>query len=135
MRYAGGIVIRLEPGESAAGATFVGPGEKKIRIGNNEVSSNLPGLVEEAAKDLKVRLPEINDHIQNWFDCIKNRERPIADVEIGHRSAIVCHLGNIARWAGRRLKWDPEKEIFPDDAEANEFLDRPRRKGFELPEV
>ncbi len=134
MRYANGIVIRLEPGESAAGASFVGPGGK-IRIGNNTVDSNPPELVTEAAKDLKVRLPEIDHHIQNWFDCIKNRERPIADVEIGHRSAILCHLGNIARWAGRRLVWDPEKEVFPEDAEANQFLDRPRRKGFELPEV
>ena len=102
MRYANGIVIRLEPGESAAGASFVGPGGK-IRIGNNTVDSNPPELVTEAAKDLKVRLPEIDHHIQNWFDCIKSRERPIADVEIGHRSAILCHLGNIARWAGRRL--------------------------------
>ncbi len=134
MRYANGIVIRLEPDESAAGASFVGPGGK-IRIGNDTVDSNPPELVEVAAKDLKIRLPEINDHMQNWFDCIKSRERPIADVEIGHRSAIVCHLGNIARWAGRRLAWDPEKEIFPDDADANQFLDRPRRKGFELPEV
>ena len=134
MRYANGIVIRLEPGESAAGASFVGPGGK-IRIGNNTVDSNPPELVAEAAKDLKVRLPEIDHHIQNWFDCIKSRERPIADVEIGHRSAILCHLGNIARWAGRRLVWDPEKEVFPEDAEANQFLDRPRRKGFELPEV
>ena len=134
MRYANGIVIRLEPGESAAGASFVGPGGK-IRIGNNKVDSNPPELVTEAAKDLKVRLPEINNHMQNWFDCIKSRERPICDVEIGHRSAVVCHLGNIARWAKRRLKWDPEKEIFPEDAKANEFLDRPRRKGFELPVV
>ncbi len=134
MRYANGIEIRLEPGESAAGAAFVGPGGK-IRIGNDKVDSNPPELVTEAAKDLKVRLPEIDHHMQNWFDCIKSRERPIADVEIGHRSAILCHLGNIARWAGRRLKWDPEKEIFPEDAQANEFLDRPRRKGFELPEV
>ena len=50
--------------------------------------------------------------------------RPRADVEIGHRSATVCHLGNIARWAGRKLRWDPVKEIFPDDAEANAYLDR-----------
>ncbi len=74
-------------------------------------------------------------HMQNWFDSIRSREKPIADVEIGHRSATVCHLGNIARWTGRKLRWDPVKETFPDDAEANKYLDRVRRKPYELPET
>ena len=60
---------------------------------------------------------------------------PNADVEIGHRSATVCHLGNIARWTNRKLRWDPVKEIFPDDADANQYLDRPRRKPYELPQT
>ena len=71
--------------------------------------------------------------MQNWINCIKSRQRPIADVETGHRSATVCHLGNIARWTGKRLKWDPLKELF-DDVQANTYLDRKRRKGYELPE-
>jgi hypothetical protein len=45
----------------------------------------------------------------------------------------VCHLGNIARWVGRRLQWDPVKEVFPNEPEANRHLDRQRRKGYELP--
>ncbi len=72
-------------------------------------------------------------HIQNWLDCIKTRERPNADVEIGHRSISVCHLANIARQLARPLKWDPDQESFPGDAEANSYLSRPRRKGYELP--
>jgi hypothetical protein len=48
--------------------------------------------------------------------------------------AALCHLGNIARWLGRRLKWDPQQEIFPGDDEANRYLDAPKRKGYELPE-
>ena len=75
-----------------------------------------------------------HNHVENWLDCIKSREKPIADVEIGHRSATVCHLGNIARWTGHKLRWDPVKEIFSDDAEANTYLDRQRRKPYELPE-
>ncbi len=59
-------------------------------------------------------------------------QKPIADVEIGHRSATVCHLGNIARWTGHRLHWDPVKERFEEDA-ANQHLDRARRKPYELP--
>lgn len=134
MKYASGIEVRLEPGEPAAGAVFIGD-RGKIRIGNNTVDSNPPELAKTPPDQLKVRLPASNDHLKDWFDAVKSRSRPIADVEIGHRSAVVCHLGNIARWVGRPLTWDPAKEIFPGDEEANRLLDRPRRKGYELPGV
>jgi predicted dehydrogenase len=133
-RYANGIEVRLEEGESAAGATFVGD-RGKIRIGNNTVDSNPPDLVKTPPQDFKIRVPLSDNHLQNWFDCIKSRERPIADVEIGHRSAVICHLGNIARWVGRRLRWDPEREIFPGDDEANAYLERAMRRPYQLPEL
>ncbi|MDY0166838.1 MAG: Gfo/Idh/MocA family oxidoreductase [Thermoguttaceae bacterium] len=131
-RYANGIEVRLEEGEPAAGAVFIGEAAK-IRIGNNTVDSNPPELAQNPPADLKQHVAVSDNHMQNWFDAIKSRERPIADVEIGHRSAVICHLGNIARWVGRRLRWDPEKEIFPDDPEANAYLDRPMRKPYQLP--
>lgn len=133
MRYANGIEVRLEDNGPQAGAEFIGD-RGKIRIGNNEVTSNPPELVRTPPQDLKVRLPAIDNHFQDWLDAIKTRARPIADVEIGHRSAVICHLGNIARWIGRPLRWDPETETFPGDEEANQLLDRPRRAGFELPQ-
>jgi predicted dehydrogenase len=133
-RYANGIVVRLEENESAAGAAFIGD-LGKIRIGNNTVDSNPPEIAKEPIESLKPHVLVSDNHIKNWFDCIKSREKPIADVEIGHRSAVMCHLGNIARWVGRKLTWDPDREIFPGDDEANAFLDRPRRKGYELPQV
>lgn len=68
------------------------------------------------------------EHLKNWIDCVRSREKPIADVEIGHRAATMCHLGNIARWAGRKLQWDPEKEQFVGDDEANLYLERPMRE-------
>jgi hypothetical protein len=74
-------------------------------------------------------------HIQNWLDCIKTRGRPNAPVEFGHRSVTICHLANICRELGRRLRWDPAEESFPGDDEANALLERPRRKGYELPEI
>ena len=64
---------------------------------------------------------------------MKSREKPLADVEIGHRSISLCHLVNITRDLGRKLRWNPETERFVDDAEADKMLDRPRRKGYELP--
>lgn len=133
MRYANGVTIRLEDNGPAAGGEFIGD-RGKIRIGNNVVTSNPVELAQVPKKDLKFRLPAIDNHIQDWFDCIKSRQRPIADVEIGHRSAILCHLGNIARWVGRKMVWDPASEQFPGDDQANQYLDRPRRKPYELPE-
>jgi hypothetical protein len=71
----------------------------------------------------------------NWLDCIRTRQKPVADVEIGHRSVSVCHLVNITRRIGRPLKWNPATEQFQGDDEANALLKRPRRKGYELPDV
>jgi hypothetical protein len=69
------------------------------------------------------------------MDCIKSREKPIADVEIGARSVTVCHLVNLAYWNHRKLKWDPKNWEFPGDAEANSWRSRPRRGKYQLPEA
>ena len=79
--------------------------------------------------------PGRDPHHQNWVNCIKSREKPICDVEIGARSVTVCHLANLAYWNGRKLKWDPQKWEFPGDAEANGWRNRERRKPYELPEA
>ena len=63
----------------------------------------------------------------DFLHCVRTRERPFRDVEYGHRAASICHLGNIAYWLGRPLKWDPVKEVFIGDDEANRWLDRPKR--------
>ena len=78
--------------------------------------------------------PYVQAQINNGLDCIQSGALPVADVEIGHRTATVCHLGNIGRTLGRNLRWDPVAEKFLGDDEANPLLDHPRRKGFELPE-
>jgi hypothetical protein len=74
-------------------------------------------------------------HLQNWLDCIRTRRDPNAPVEVGHCSITICHLANIARELGRKLRWDPAEETFPDDEEACSLLDRPRRAGWELPDI
>jgi predicted dehydrogenase len=71
-------------------------------------------------------------HARNFLDCIKSRKRPNADVEEGHRSAVVCHLGNISTRLGRSLKWDAVKERVAGDAEANRMLSRPYRAPWRL---
>ena len=67
------------------------------------------------------------DHTTDFLDCMRSRELPICDVEIGHRSATVCHLGNLTARLGRPVKWDPTSESCPGDAEAQLMIDRPYR--------
>jgi len=128
-RYASGVVLKLDNG-SGGGGIFLGE-KGKIDLTRGRVKSNPPEIAEEITK----QAGKDASHVQNWLDCIKSGARPAADVEIGHRSTTVCHLGNIARWLGRKLRWDPVKEVFPDDAEANQYLDRQRRKPYVLPET
>ena len=66
---------------------------------------------------------------------MRTRKRTNADPETGHRATTLCHLVNICRAVQRKLQWDPKKEQFVGDAEANALLSRPRRKGFELPKI
>ncbi|HEY9172343.1 MAG TPA: Gfo/Idh/MocA family oxidoreductase [Verrucomicrobiae bacterium] len=135
-RYPGDIVMELVDtapnGEKPPtfGGIFVGE-KGTFTIDRGRLSSD----PEELAINIMSRRPKGPDgnHIANWISCIKSRKKTSADVEAGHRSATVCHLGNIARYVGRRLKWDPRKERFIGDAEANGYLDYERRKGYELP--
>jgi hypothetical protein len=131
-RYADGTVLKLDNGPGG-GAIFLGD-QGKITIDRNRFAAEPAELAESPLKDSDLRLEVSDDHLQNWIDCIKSRQRPVADVEIGHRSTTVCHLGNIARWLGRRLQWDPARERFPGDDEANACLSRPQRKPYQLPD-
>jgi predicted dehydrogenase len=78
------------------------------------------------------KLDAIINHMGNFYDCVLNRQAPLADVESQHRSVSVCHLANIALRLGRPLRWDPKNERFVDDAEADAFLRREQRPGFEV---
>ena len=146
MRYANGVAIHfvLDRGPMG-GAVFVCE-KGKLEINRNKFTSNPPEIAAELLKKVDVAeeerkwsdepaLWQARWHMQNWLDCIRTRQQPVADVEIGHRSISVCHLANITRSLGRRLKWDPAKEQFVGDDEANQYVDRPRRKGYELPET
>lgn len=77
------------------------------------------------------KLDAIINHMGNFFDCLSSREQPISDVESQHRSASTCHLGNISMRLGRKLSWNPDQEQFVSDDEANQWLRREQRRGFE----
>ena len=71
-------------------------------------------------------------HVRNFIECVRSRQKPVADVEIGHRAAIVAHLGNIAYRVGRKIRWDAVKEEIVGDAQASELLARQARKPWDL---
>lgn len=148
MRYANGVEVKfvIEQGHGPMGGAVFVCEKGKLEINRNKFTSNPPEIAEALRKQVDVAeeerkwsdqlaLWQARWHMQNWLDCIRSRELPVADVEIGHRSITVCHLANITRASGRELSWDPVKERFIDDVAANGLLDRERRKGFELPVV
>jgi predicted dehydrogenase len=86
-----------------------------------------PASLLDAAIPEGSRLERSTDHHQNWLSAIRTRARPICDAEVGHRSATVCHLGNLALRTGRELRWDPALEAIDNDPEAAAMLSRPAR--------
>lgn len=115
------------------GATFIGE-EGYIEIKRGTCLTNRQDLFADAPPDsIYLAEGETRDHIANFFECVRSRKQPNADVEIAHRATIVCILMNVCRDLNRRLKWDPKTERFMDDDEANRTLSRERREGFELP--
>jgi predicted dehydrogenase len=131
-KYADGPVVKLDNGPRGGGI-FIGD-KGKIAIARGKLTSDPKELIAEPIQSDEIHLYHSDDHMKNWFDGMRTRKPCVADAEIGHRSSTVCHLGNIARWLNRKLQWDPVKEAFMGDDEANTYLDRPRRKGYELPE-
>lgn len=138
MRYANGTLLKLngtKRGYEDLGAIFVGTGGR-IEIKRGSAVAEPAGLLKDAPPDSpSVAAGETTPHLLNFFECLRTRKTPNACVETGHRATTVCHLVNIARALGRRLQWDPKAERFVGDDEANQFLSRPRRKGYELPTV
>ena len=145
-RYANGVEVRLDLPQGKnddlkGGARFIGE-KGKIDIWRNNFKIDAPGVTldlppeEEIAKwHDKRALWQAQYHMGFWLECIPTRKTPNADVEIGHRSVSLGHLANITRKLNRRLHWDPKKEVFVGDKEANVLAYRPRRKGWELPKI
>ena len=117
-----------------AGCTFVGT-EGRLHIGRGNLSSEPESIVKEPLGEGDVKLYNSPGHHRDWVNCIRSRKRPVADVEVGARSVTVVHLGNLAYWHRRKLRWNPKKWEFPGDAEANGWRDVERRDPWQLPKV
>jgi predicted dehydrogenase len=125
------MILGQEQKDIPQGATFIGS-EGRIFVDRNKITSEPKEVVQIQIGDNDVHLYKAQGHHQNFLDCVKSRELPICDVEIGHRSATVCHLGNLALRLNRKITWDPSAEQIVGDAEASTWLERPRRAPYTL---
>lgn len=129
MRYANGIEMVHEDFGRGWAVRFIGS-EGSIDISRSFFESTPENLVTAELKAGETKLYNSSNHYQDWLDAIKNQTQPICDVETGHRSASVCNLANIAYWLNRPLQWDPEKEKFIKDKEANKLRKKRNRSSY-----
>ncbi|OFY08343.1 MAG: oxidoreductase [Bacteroidetes bacterium GWE2_41_25] len=89
-----------------------------------------PAILTSKIKENEIHLYVSEEQHGNWLDCIKSRKEPISPVEKGHRACSVCLVTHIAMKLGRKLAWDPDKETFINDNEANAMLARSQRSPY-----
>lgn len=126
-------VVQICANTNPAGVTFIGT-DGKVHVDRGVLDSDPPDIIREPLGPDDVHLYESPGHHADFMQCVKTRRRPICDVEVGHRSVTVCHLGNIAIRIGRPLTWDPIHECFQGDDEANRWLSKPYRAPWCLPD-
>jgi predicted dehydrogenase len=114
------------------GVLFVGEDGKWIFVNRSLITASDPKLLQEPLSPSSPRLYQSDDHMGNFIDGVRSRKPTICPATVGHRSVTVCHLGVIALRTGKKLKWDPVKEEFIGDNEANRWLSREMRRPWKL---
>lgn len=123
-RYKNGIIMTHEKWEWSNAIHFVGT-EGEIKIQRGKLETTPASLKDKIIGETEKHVYKSIDHYKDFLNAMRKRSKPICDVEIGHRTASVCNIGNIAYQVKRRLEWDPKKEMFKNDKEANALLGRP----------
>ena len=143
-RYANGVELVCRTEKPGFGTRFVGT-EGWVEYGYGGVTSKPESIKTSPIGPEEIHLAVSNpqrkqeagryhipDHVGNFLACVRARKEPIAGVEAGHRTASLCHVANIAMQLRRKLRWDPAREEFPGDQEANRLLDRAMRPPWRL---
>ena len=125
-RYANGVTLECKTDPLNFGAKFEGS-DGWLRVIGKGIDCEPAGIKDSVIADTETRLPVSENHYRNFLDCVKSRKEPIEPVEVGHRTASLCHLGNLAMILRRKIRWDPVKEEIVGDAEAAKLLVRPLR--------
>ena len=130
--YANGIpVLRDHDTRGDHMIQFIGT-EGDVMVSRGRFDTDPVELATAPLLPSEIHLYESRNHESNWLDSIRTRKKPICDVEIGHRTATICHLSGIAERLGRPIKWDPVEEKILDDPAADRWYDRPRRAPYVL---
>ena len=131
-KYANGTIMTRDAiSRNTPGVLFTGT-EGKIEVSREHLIASPATLLRQNIGPNEIHLYESKNHPDNFLQCIRTRERPASDAEVGCRSITVCHLGNIAYWLRRPLRWDPKNEQFLNDAEANRMRSRAMRAPWRL---
>lgn len=120
---------KTPPAQIPNGVLFEGS-EGWVFVTRGRIEASDPAILNDPLTNRTWSAYASDDHMGNFFDCVRSRKAAIAEAEVGHRSVSVCHLGAIAIRLGRPLRWDPKAERFEGDREANRWVAREQRKGF-----
>ncbi|CAG5004189.1 Inositol 2-dehydrogenase/D-chiro-inositol 3-dehydrogenase [Dyadobacter sp. CECT 9275] len=130
-KYANGVEVIHRPVEGKQHCHFVGSdGEVWVARGDLKVTPET--MKDKVFTDTQDGVYVSDSHYKDFLNAIRTRKAPICDVETGHRTASVCNLGNIAYQLQRSLKWDPAKEKFVNDKEADKLLGRDMKKEWRV---
>lgn len=123
---------KLNPDGQRNGIRFEGT-DGWIWVNRDGIKASDPELLKAPLPEGSVQLYNSTNHMENFFDCVQSRKTPICDVETGHRSATMCHLGAISMRTGRKLSWDSAKETFVGEfaQEANGYIRREMRAPYD----
>lgn len=127
--YGNGVVLHTT--SNTGGVEFHGS-DGWITINGTSVTASDPQLLKEPLGAGDIRPDESTDHHGNWLNCIRTRQQPVCNAEVGCRSATLSHLGTIALRTGRALEWDPVREEIINDANLNRWLSRPYRAPWRI---
>ena len=122
-----GAPVRRGPGTLHNGIRFDGS-EGWLWVTRGDIQASKREIIQEPLPGSAIRLYVSSNHKANFFECVRTRKQPICPAEVGHRSASVCHIGTISIRLNRPLKWDPKKQQFDNDPEADKWLSRPQRE-------
>ena len=131
-KYANGVEVIHRPVEgSKQHCHFVGS-DGEVWVARGELKTTPESLKDKVFKDGASDVYVSDNHYTDFLNAIKTRKPPICDVETGHRTASICNIGNIAYQLQRSLKWDPSKETFVKDKEADKLLGREMKKEWKV---
>jgi predicted dehydrogenase len=130
-KYANGITMTHEDFGKTNGIRFIGT-NGHLDVQRRNLETTPADLKDRQIGSSEKHVYFSDNHYKDFLKAMRNRSKPVCDVEIGHRTATVCNIGNIAYQLKRSLKWNPAKEKFKRDKEANKLLSRPLRKEWSV---